>query len=628
MESGFLFQALVYLSAAVLIVPLAKRLGLGSVLGYLLAGLVIGPSVLGWVGNDAEVMHVAEFGVVMMLFLIGLELEPKTLYKLRVSIIGLGGLQVVLSMLGISLWSYFQGFSWKEATALGMILALSSTAIVLQSLSEKGWNRLSAGKSAFSVLLFQDIAVIPILAILPLMVTKTIESSGHGAEWVQNVSSPVKAIIVLAAMALVVVIGRYIVGPLLRMVVRSGMRELFMATSLLLIAGIAFLMQQVELSPALGAFLAGVVLANSEFRHELESDIEPLKGLLLGLFFLSVGASIQLGFLSDHLLEVLKWVGALTMIKLIVLFILGKIFGLSTDQNFIFTFSLAQMGEFAFVLFTVTGQLELLSPETINLMTAVVALSMALTPILLLITEYQILPKVGTTQVDGKKKEYDEMDENNGVIIAGQGRVGSIITRFLRTKGVEATVVDNDSDRVELLRKYGFKVFYGDITRYDLLKAAGAEHAKIIILAMNSQDDILSSARVVKKYFPHLTIVSRSDSRQTTYELLNLGVNKVYPITLDASLKMGVDIMEMLGHRKYSAYRSAQKFRKHEDFLIRKLAIHRMDSPEYFQINREMINDLEQAIQNDMEDPLLLVKEAWDEEGRKNEYTSNKKFLN
>ncbi|RYZ49127.1 MAG: potassium transporter, partial [Sphingobacteriales bacterium] len=383
-QHTFLFQAMVYLAAAVVMVPIAKKLGLGSVLGYLLAGIVIGPACFGFIGEEGQhVMHFAEFGVVMMLFLIGLELEPHLLWNLRKPIMGLGGLQVLLTTVIVAAIATAFGFGWKPALALGMITSLSSTAIVLQTLNEKGLMKSAAGQSSFSVLLFQDVAVIPMLALFPLLATYQLapnaDAAGTTTTLIEGLPGWEKALIVLASVGAIILSGRFVIRPLFRVVARTRVRELFTASALLLIVGIAVWMTQIGLSPALGTFLAGVVLANSEYKHELESDIEPFKGLLLGLFFIAVGASIDFKLLSTQPMMIISLVLLLIIVKGIVLFMLGKIFRLGNDQNLIFSFALSQVGEFAFVLFSFSATEGILPPSTIDIMVAVVALSMGLT---------------------------------------------------------------------------------------------------------------------------------------------------------------------------------------------------------------------------------------------------------
>jgi monovalent cation:proton antiporter-2 (CPA2) family protein len=461
---SFFLQAFIYLSAAVVSVPIARRLGLGSVLGYLLAGIVIGPYLLGLVGAEGEdVMHFAEFGVVMMLFVIGLELEPELLWRLRAPILGLGGLQVGGTTALVTTFCILGGLPWQQALALGMTVSLSSTAIVLQTLKEKGLLRSSGGESSFSVLLFQDIAVIPMLALLPLLAVThdTGEAAAHAATggWISELPAWGRAVAVLGAVALIIVGGRYLLRPIFRLLGRSRLREVFTAAVLLLVIGIALLMTKVGLSPALGAFLAGVVLANSEYRHELEADIEPFKGLLLGLFFIAVGASIDFSLIGrDPGLIAGATMGVLAL-KFSVLLALAKIFRLGTAQALLFAFALPQVGEFAYVLLSFASQEGVLGAEITRPMTVVTALSMALTPLLLLLNERVVLPRFGTRR--DPEREADPISERNTVLIAGFGAFGSTVGRLLRAKEVGTTVLEMDSDRVELLRRLGLHVYYG-----------------------------------------------------------------------------------------------------------------------------------------------------------------------
>lgn len=618
-QNSFLFQALVFLAAAVLFVPIAKRMGLGSVLGYLLAGIIIGPFVLGFIGEEGtDIMHYAEFGVVMMLFLIGLELEPQLLWKLRKSIIGLGSLQVLLTAGVIAAVAIAAGFIWQQALALGLILALSSTAMVMQLLQEKGLMKSVSGQSAFAVLLFQDIAVIPMLALFPLLATLAVTRTADGHEvsnWVASTAPWLHAVVVLGSIAAIIVLGRLAVRPVLRAVAKTGMREIFTASALLIVVGIAVLMTQVGLSPALGAFLAGVVLANSEYKHELESDIEPFKGLLLGLFFIAVGASIDFNLITAQPGTVLLWVMVLLVVKTVVLLVLGRIFRLSAEQNFIFSFSLGQVGEFAFVLFSFALQEGILPQATVSLMIAVVAISMALTPVVMLLNEKLVLPRIGTTERPAK--EPDVIDEKNPVIIAGFGHFGNTVGRFLRANNIGATFLDMDSDTVDALRRMGFKVFYGDASRYDLLYSAGALEARIIIIAIDSAEKRLEMIETVKKHFPHLHILVRAAHRFDAYDQMNAGMLHVYRETLDTSLRMGVDAMTLLGYRAYTAKRLARTFLKHDEANLKKLAAIRNEE-EYIIEARRFIEEIEMIIQADR-NSTFLKDEGWDPESLREE---------
>ena len=615
MDQVSLFQAMIFLASAVLFVPIAKKLGLGSVLGYLLAGIAIGPAVLGFVGKEGEdIMHFAEFGVVMMLFLIGLELQPEVLWKLRKAILGLGGLQVLITSVVIAGIAMAFGIEMKKALALGTILSLSSTAIVMQSLTEKGLIRSVAGQSSFAVLLFQDIAVIPILAIFPLLVPENSSAhpTGEHHTWVTDLPGWLHAVVVLGTIILIIVSGRFLVRPFLRIVAVTRMREVFTATALLLIVGIAVLMMQIGLSPALGTFMAGVVLANSEYKHELESDLEPFKGLLLGLFFIAVGASIDFNLILSQPGMVFGLVLGLIIIKGIILFALGKFFSISKDQNLVFSFALSQVGEFAFVLFSFSLNQGILDQQTVTLKIAVVAISMAFTPLLMLINERLILPHTARAPLK-EEMQSDEIDEKNTVIVAGFGHFGSTVGRFLRANNIKATFLDIDSDRVQVLRRMGFKVFFGDASRYDILHAAGAAQAKLIIIAIDSAEKRLEMIDTVKKHFPNLHMFVRATNRYDAYDMMNEGVLHVYRETVDTAVRLGVDVMTLLGKRTYTANRLARTFLKHDEENLKKLAAVR-DPDEYILAAKNYIEELELIVQADLEDTALERDSGWDVE--------------
>lgn len=617
-NDSFFFQALIYLTAAVVSVPIAKRIGLGSVLGYLIAGILIGPFVLGLVGEEGQdIMHFAEFGVVMMLFVIGLELEPSLLWKMRSSILGLGGMQVLITSLIITAFAFIIGTPWQASVALGLTLSLSSTAIVLQTMNEKGLIKTDSGQSSFSVLLFQDVAVIPMLAIFPLLATVTISSETDQNTLVSSLPGWAQTLAVLAAVAVIVVGGKYLMRPVFRFIAQTRLLEIFTATALLLVIAIAVLMSQVGLSPALGTFLAGVVLANSEYRHELISDIEPFKGLLLGLFFISVGASINFNLILENPLLILSLVIALMILKATILFSLGKFFQMNTDQNLIFAVSLSQAGEFAFVLFSFAAQAMIIETHIINIMIAVVALSMAMTPIVIIINEKFILPRFGTKEK--QDREADLIEEENPVIVAGFDKFGNVVGRLLKANGIGTTVLDFNSDRVEILRKLGLKVYYGDASRHELLLAAGAEKSKLIIIAFNDSEKNIKLVETVKKHFPHLKILVRAIDRPDAYELLSAGVNDVYRETIDVSLRMGIDAMRFLGVRAHRAHRAAKTFLKHDESALRDLAVMHKDKKRYLSAAKQYIAELEEIIQSDSEDPEIERDAGWDIDSLKEE---------
>lgn len=544
MQENFLFQAMIYLAGAVIMVPVAKRLGLGSVLGYLVAGVIIGPFCLGFIGTESQdIMHFAEFGVVMMLFVIGLELEPSRLWRMRKTIAGMGGFQVLGTTIVSTALAMLVGLDFKTAVVLGMIIAMSSTAIVMQTLEEKGWMKSVAGQSSFAVLLFQDLAIIPMLALFPLLADSTLKSASANVSHttlIENLPEWSQPIIVLLAVSAVVLVGKYLLRPIFHMMAKTGMREMFTATALLLVVGITVLMTSVGLSPALGAFLAGVVLANSEYRHQLEIAIDPFKGLLLGLFFIAVGSSIDFQLLISKPWIILGLVITLMLIKTIVLFGIGRIFKVRNAQNLLFSVGLSQIGEFAFVLLSFSFQEGILGKEITDLMMAVTAISMALTPILMLLNEKFLIPRqcAAMNPTGYIERESDVEEQDNPVIIAGFGHFGNTIGRFLKANDIPTTVLDNDSDNVDFLRKMGFKVYYGDATRYDLLEIAGAKKAQIIVIAINDQEKRLGMIETVKKHFPHLYILARSSNRYDAYDQMNAGIMHIYRETLDTSLRV------------------------------------------------------------------------------------------
>lgn len=602
MQQTFFFQAMIYLASAVIMVPIAKRLGLGSVLGYLLAGILIGPACLKLIGTEGQdLLHFAEFGVVMMLFVIGLELEPSRLWRLRRSIMGMGGMQVVITTITVAGITMLLGVQWREALALGMIVSLSSTAIVLQSLQDKGLMASAAGQSSFAVLLFQDIAVIPMLAIFPLLANtgEGAATSLHNTGLVAGLPAWEQTLIVLGSVLLIIVAGRYGMRPVFRLIAKTGMREIFTATALLLVVGIAVLMTAVGLSPALGTFLAGVVLANSEYRHELETDIDPFKGLLLGLFFIAVGASIDFTLLLHRPLLILGLVLGVMACKIIILYSVGKAFRMSTAQNGIFSFGLSQVGEFAFVLISFSMQGGILSPETTGIITAVVAISMALTPLVMLINEKWITPRLcAVSEATVAERESDIVHESNPVIIAGYGHFGNTIGRFLRANNIGATILDTDSDNVDWLRRIGYKVYYGDASRPNLLEIAGAHKAKLIVIAIGDQKKRLEMIETIKKHFPNLQMLVRSANRYDAYDLMNAGMLHIYRETLDTSLRVGVDVMKMLGFTPEVADRSARTFFVHDEKALKYLSTIRNDE-EYISAARRNMEELTRLVQAD-----------------------------
>lgn len=575
---NFLMEASIFLFAALVAVPLAARVGLGSVLGYLLAGLLIGPA-LGLVSHTEDIQHFAEFGVVMMLFLIGLELEPHALWDMRHRLLGLGGLQVSLTALGVSAGALVLGLPWPTALAVGLILSLSSTAIVLQTLQEKDLMQTSGGRSSFSVLLTQDIAVIPMLVILPLLTYgpdflrgptggDAAHDAHHAVTLVDTLPGWGVALVTTGVIGAIILGGIYGARPLFRYIHASNLPEMFTAVALLIVIGIAFLMNMVGLSPALGTFLAGVVLANSEFRHELESDIAPFKGLLLGLFFITVGAGIDIDFLFSQPMMILGLTLALILIKGAVLYGLGRVFGLERRGLWLFTLGLAQAGEFGFVLVSVARQQKVLTQSLGDTLLLVVALSMLITPLLFLL--YERLAK-GFVQ-NQAAQEADEIDRSGPVIIAGIGRFGQIVNRLVRSTGYRTVVLDHDIQTIQLMRRFGYKGFFGDPTRPELLHAAGINEAQVLVAALDDPKATVKLVGYARRLRPDLHIIARARDRTHVYALYQAGANDIVREMFDSSLRAGRYVLENVGLSEFEAAAAEQAFYHHDRKTVRELA--------------------------------------------------------
>ncbi len=599
-EHAFL-QLFIYLAAAVTAVLLGKRLGLGAVLGYLITGAIIGPWGFNWMGEKGgeEVKHFAEFGVVVMLFLIGLELRPALLWKMRRVVLGLGAAQVGLSALAIGGVIMAFGMGWRPSLAIGLILAMSSTAIVLQTLTEKGLLNTGAGQKVFAVLLFQDISVIPILAALPLLGGGSGGGPGHGSsnEWMAHWPGWVQALVTVGAVVLVVVVGHIGMRRVLHSVARTHQREAFTGTALLLVIGVALLMTRVGLSPALGTFVAGVVLANSEYRHELESDLEPFKGLLLGLFFLGVGAGIDFGYIAAHPFLVTGGALGLMAVKGGVLYSISALRKNDRPSSLLFSASLATGGEFAFVLISLALSSSVFPEETGRGMVAIVALSMAATPLLIMAAQRLGARHSGPRE---EARESDVADEGHPVIICGFGRFGHAVGRLVRNLGYGCTVLDRDSDQVELLRRIGIPVYYGDASRPELLASAGAAKAKALIIALRDEATTLLIAHNARRNFPHLKIFLRAHSRNEAYSYLDAGEEQIYRDTLDSSLRMGVDVLTLLGMPTRAAQRAARLYRDSDEAMVREMASHRHDASDYTSAARQAVRTLDEIMRRDL----------------------------
>ncbi len=580
MES-FLSQAVVYLAAAVIAVPIASRLGLGSVLGYLAAGIIIGP-VLGLVGSEtADLQHFAEFGVVMMLFVIGLELEPRALWDMRHKLLGLGGLQISGTIALIGGVAYAFGLPWQSALAVGMILALSSTAIVLQTLNEKGLMQTPGGRSSFSVLLTQDIAVIPMLAMLPLLALPYDDhtdkaSGGHGAHdgahaatnLLEGLPGWAVTLATLGVIAGIILAGIFLIPLLFRFIHGSRLREMYTAITLLIVVGIGYLMTIVGLSPALGTFLAGVVLANSEFRHELEGAIEPFKGLLLGLFFITVGAGINFGLLFGNPATILMMTIGVIAIKGAILFAIALLFRMKGRSRVLFTLSLAQAGEFGFVLIGFTVQQHVLPTTLSEQLLLVVALSMLITPALFIL--YDLLSKrLGEPLIE---EPEDEVDAGGPIIIAGIGRFGQIVNRMVRNSGYETVVLDNNLRMIQLMRKFGYKGFFGDPSRPEILHAAGLRDARVLVVTIDDKEAAEKLIRYARSERPDLHIVARAHDRVHVYRLFRAGANDIVREMFDSSLRAGRYVLENVGLTEYEAHEAEKAFYKHDRHAMGQLA--------------------------------------------------------
>lgn len=566
-----LLQSAIYLGVAVLAVPVSRRIGLGSVLGYLLAGMLIGPWGLGLIGESEAVLHFAEFGVVMMLFLIGLELEPEKLLELRVPVFGMGGAQVLITGAAVFAVGYAFNIDWRLALVAGMGVAMSSTAIAIQTLSEQGALNQPAGRASFAVLLLQDLAVIPIMVLLLVL------TPGHDAGGGLHVE-PLAILKAVSLILLLVLGGRYLLRPFLRYIANTGLREIFIAFALFLIIGVSILMTLVGLSMALGAFIAGLLLADSEYRQELELDIEPFKGLLLGLFFIAVGMSVNIDLVLQQPWLIFGLGIGFVLLKIVILFGLARAFGQKSIDALLFALTLSQVGEFAFVIFNAAGDSGIFPMETASLLNSVVALSMLTTPLLML--GFNAFYR---RRMNHKDSVHDEFDEQRPIIVAGFGRFGQVIARLLSGIGVPLTVIDFDPNQIELMRQFGFKAYYGDITRPDVLRAAGIAQARLFVLAIDHPEDALATARYVRKHYPDVKIIARARNRTFAADFLSLDIDCVRETFL-SSLHLGEKILRELGYTAFQAYRTTWRFRQHDERMLNE--------------TRTIMNDMQQLIRH------------------------------
>ncbi|MCT4714889.1 glutathione-regulated potassium-efflux system protein KefC [Enterobacteriaceae bacterium H18W14] len=597
MDSHSMIQALIYLGSAALIVPVAVRLGLGSVLGYLIAGCIIGPWGLRLVTDAGAILHFAEIGVVLMLFVIGLELDPRRLWTLRASVFGGGFLQMATCGLFLGLFCMLMGLRWQVAVLIGLTLALSSTAIAMQAMNERNLTISHMGRSAFAVLLFQDIAAIPLVAMIPLLA-----SSGATTTFA---AFSISALKVAGALALVVLLGRYVTRPVLRFVARSGLREAFSAVALFLVFGFGLLLEEAGLSMAMGAFLAGVLLASSEYRHALESDIEPFKGLLLGLFFIGVGMSIDFGTLAENPLRIIALLAGFLIIKTLMLWLIAGLLKVPRKQGRWFAVLLGQGSEFAFVIFGTARMAQVLDDDWAKSLTLAVALSMAATPLLLVLLSR--LEKSAKQQA----READEIDEEQPrVIIAGFGRFGQIAGRLLLTSGVKMVVLDHDPDHIETLRKFGTKVFYGDATRVDLLESAGAAKAEVLINAIDDPDANIQLSELAQEHFPHLQVIARARDLDHFIRLRQAGVEQPERETFESALKVGRRALEGLGVGGYEARERADHFRRFNMQMVEEM-VAAVDMPARADVLKRTSAMLTEVINEDRTHLNVIQRHGW-----------------
>jgi len=586
---SLLAQIAIFLAAAVIAIPIFRRFKLGSVLGYLTAGIIIGPASLGLIKGVEATQNIAQFGIVLLMFVIGLELQPSRLWVLRRSIFVLGTAQVVATATGVGAAAYFLfDQTWQGALVIGFALSMSSTALALQLLAERGQLNSQFGRSAFSILLFQDVSVMPALALLPLLGAS--ESAAAPGGWLV-----IKLIAVLGA---VIIGGRYVLRPMLRIIAASGVAEAFTAAGLLIVLGTALLVSQVGLSLSLGSFLAGVLLADSEFRHELEADIEPFKGLLLGLFFISVGMSANLGLVREKPFLIIGLTVGLVVFKILVLWAIGRISGLSENASRGLAISLPSGGEFAFVLFGVAAGLRIIDPQVADLLVLVVTASMILSPVLLAL--YDVTFK--ENESDGRPFDTP-VNLYPKVIIAGFGRFGQIVGRILAAKQIAFTALEASQTQVDFLRRFGNQVFYGDASRLELLRAAHAENAQVFVLAIDDVEASVKTAQLIRQYFPHLKIYARARNRQHAFRLMDLDVRYIIRETLVSSLEMSVQVLEALGQSKSKAVETVHRFRVYDEATMAKQHAVKDDEKKFLATTRESAEQLMHLFETDSEQP-------------------------
>lgn len=581
-------QALVFIGSAVILVPIFQKLRLGSVLGYLVAGMLVGPHGFKLIRDSESVSHLAELGVVLLLFLIGLEIQPRKLWSMRRNLFGLGGVQIAFTSLVFFMIGLAVGLSPTSAAVVGFGLSLSSTAFALQTLTEQSQLNTEYGRSSFAILLMQDLVAIPALAIIPALGSISEANSGP---------TLINSLIVIAVILCLLVVSRYLINPVFRFIASTRSREIFTAMTLLIVLGVAALMQKIGFSAALGTFIAGVLLADSEYRHEIESDLEPFKSLLMGLFFIAVGSGVSLGLISDRPLFIISLAAGYLAIKFCLIYCSGRIFALNHENSKLMGFTIAQGGEFAFVIFGIALQFHLVPAEAVAILAAVIAISMALNPFFMMIQEkWQSWRSVVNTQ----PKKFDEIkDETPDVIIAGFGRFGQIFARILHAESIPFVAIDHDADQIELTRRFGNKVYYGDASRRDLLESAGAAQAKFFVLAIDDVEISLKTAKTVKRYFPNLRIFARARNRGHVFELMELGIAEIKRETFDSSAYFARDLLIAIGYKPEKANQLIERFKRHDEIMLKEQFKVRKDDKMFVSISKQAAAQLAEVLKQD-----------------------------
>lgn len=604
MEGNFLLATFALLAAAVALAPLAKWMGLSTIIGYLAAGVLIGPYGLRLISDSGTIHQIADLGIVMMLFLIGLELHPAELWRMRNKVLGLGLTQMLGTSAILMVVAFLLGFSWQMALIVGLALAMSSTAIAMQSVAQRSITKTDTGRASLAILLVQDVAVIPILALIPVLAViggTPVEALAEGAvDVAEEVASPrgwLVAVYIVGGFVAAMLGSRFVIRPLMQFVAHTNVREAFTALALLLVIGAAMVTQYVGLSPALGAFLGGVLLADSEYRHELESNLEPFKGLLLGLFFISVGASIAFSVLIEDPLRVLAFVAALVGIKMGVIYALATLFRMHVADRLLLAILLSQAGEFAFVVLQFAGAVGSFNAQDVEMLTVVVALSMATTPLLIFLFDKLWAPRLHAR--NGGTPPSDDIDAKHKVIVLGYGRFGQIVTRMLRAQGFEMTLIDDDPAQIELVKRFGVKVFYGDGARLDILRAAGAADAQMIVIAVAGGDRILAIAELIRRNFPQVIIVARAVDRNHAHDLMALGVEVFERETFRSAIRLGEKALIALGHDEDKARRLADAFEHHDLKMLKESYAVRHDQDAYIGFVRRSTEMLDAVMRAD-----------------------------